>query len=111
PAGPAAAPAPTPAPAPAPPAETRVPPPPKPEAPPKSDPSVRWTLQLISTPDPQEAQRMVAKARASGFPAVTVTDKGLYKVRLAQPAARESIDATALKLKNRGFKPFAMKVE
>ena len=75
----------------------------------KGDPAIRWTLQLISTPDPAEAQRMAAKAKAAGFPTVTVIDKGLSKVRLAQPGSRESIDATALKLKNRGFKPFAMK--
>jgi hypothetical protein len=52
---------------------------------------------------------MAAKAKAAGFPTVTVIDKGLSKVRLAQPGSRESIDATAQKLKNRGFKPFAMK--
>jgi hypothetical protein len=73
--------------------------------------ATRWTLQLISTPDPQEAQRMAARAKASGFVTATIAEKGLYKVRLAAPAPREAIDATAQKLKNRGFKPFAMKVE
>ena len=73
--------------------------------------AARWTLQLISTPDSAEAQRMAAKARASGFATATVAEKGLFKVRLAVPGPRESVDATALKLKNRGFKPFAMKVE
>ena len=77
----------------------------------KADSGVRWTLQLVSTPDPDEAQRMAAKSRAAGFPAAVVPDKGLYKVRLTPPAAREAVDATALKLKNRGFKPFAIKVE
>ena len=37
--------------------------------------------------------------------------KGLFKVRLTRAGPREAVDATALKLKNRGFKPFAMKVE
>ena len=84
---------------------------PKPAPAAPSAPGVRWTLQLISTPDPQEAQRMATKAKAAGFPTTTVAEKGLYKVRLAAPAPREAVDATALKLKNRGFKPFAMKVE
>jgi SPOR domain len=91
-----------------PPVEVRLPGPVKPEAP-KGDPTIRWTLQLISTPDAAEAQRMANKAKAAGFPTVTVLDNGLSKVRLAQPGSRESIDATALKLKNRGFKPFAIK--
>jgi hypothetical protein len=39
-----------------------------------------------------------------------VAEKGLFKVRLAQTGPRETMDATSLKLKNRGFKPFAIKV-
>jgi hypothetical protein len=89
-------------------AEAPLPGPAKPEAT-KGDPAIRWTLQLISTPDAGEAQRMAARAKAAGFPTVTVLEKGLSKVRLAQPGSRESIDALAVKLKNRGFKPFAMK--
>ena len=81
------------------------------EKPWKAEPAARWTLQLVSTPDPAEAERMAGKARAAGFPTVTVTEKGLHKVRLATPGAREAMDATTLKLRNRGFKPFPMKVE
>lgn len=109
----AAAPAPSPTPAPAKgEAGHAEPAPPKPatERPQAGGPP-RWTLQLISTPDPAEAQRMAAKARASGFPTATVLDKGLHKVRLIQPGTREAADATAQKLKNRGFKPFAIKVD
>ena len=103
----------------APPEEARPPAPLNPEAPAppaaaaakKAEPAVRWTLQLVSTPDAAEAQRMAAKAKAAGFPTATVTDKGLFKVRLAVPGPREAMDSTAHKLKNRGFKPFAMKVE
>ncbi len=73
--------------------------------------ATRWTLQLISTPDAAEAERMAAKAKAAGFPTATISEKGLFKVRLAAPGPREAVDATALKLKNRGFKPFAIKVE
>ena len=85
--------------------------PPAPVSAAKGVPAVRWTLQLVSTPDPQEAQRMAARVRAAGFPTATVSEKGLFKVRLATPAPRETMDATAQKLKNRGFKPFAMKAE
>ena len=71
----------------------------------------RWTLQLISTPDQDEAQRMAGRVRAAGFPAGVIVDKGLFKVRLVQSGPRDAVDATAVKLKNRGFKPFAMKVD
>jgi outer membrane biosynthesis protein TonB len=77
----------------------------------KAETPGRWTLQLISTPDQGEAQRMAAKANAAGYPAAVVTDKGLYKVRLSHPSGRSSMDTTATHLKSRGFKPFAIKVE
>jgi hypothetical protein len=67
-----------------------------------------WGLQLVSTPDPAEAQRMATRARDAGFPTVTVKDGGLLKVRLSQTGTRDAVDATATKLKNRGFKPFAV---
>ena len=76
---------------------------------PKAAPEPRWSLQLVSTPDPAEAQRMATRARDAGFPTVTVKDNGLLKVRLIQTGARDAVDATALKLKNRGFKPFALR--
>jgi hypothetical protein len=105
-----------------PPVEVRLPPPAKADPPPartnpppapadKATAATRWTLQLISTPDPQEAQRMALRAKAAGFPTATLAEKGLYKVRLATPGPREAMDATSLRLKTRGFKPFAMKVE
>jgi cell division septation protein DedD len=71
----------------------------------------QWSLQLVSTPDAAEAQRMAAKAKGAGFPTVTITDKGLYKVRLTEPGTREAMDAKALKLRNRGYKPFAIRTE
>ena len=54
---------------------------------------------------------MAAKATAAGYPAAVVAEKGLYKVRLNRPGNREATDTTATHLKNRGFKPFAIKVE
>jgi len=77
----------------------------------KADAGVHWVLQVVSTPDQDEAQRVAVKVRAAGFPAAVVADKGLFKVRLISPGAREAVDAIALKLKVRGFKPFAIKVE
>ncbi|BDU78605.1 SPOR domain-containing protein [Mesoterricola sediminis] len=70
-----------------------------------------WVLQIVSTPDAAEAKAMLAKARAAGFQAQTVHEKNLYKVRV-QPAAKRAVaDATAKKLKNHGFKPFAVRAE
>jgi cell division protein FtsN len=77
----------------------------------KVEAAVMWTLQVGSTPDPAEAQRMAAKAKGAGFPTATVAEKGLYKVRLTQSGPRETMDTVAQKLKNRGFKPFAVKLE
>ena len=94
-------------------------PPPKPEAKavPEKKPAPEkkpegashWNLQLVSTPDSSEAQRMAARARNAGFPTVTVSEKGLFKVRLTQTGSRDTMDATALKLKSRGYKPFAIR--
>ena len=103
-----------------PPVEVHVPSPPKAAAPekkagpapdPKSEPAGRWTLQLISTPDQAEAKRMVDRARAAGFQAGIVAEKGLFKVRLTGGGPREAMDSTTQKLKNRGFKPFAIRIE
>ena len=52
--------------------------------------SGHWTLQLVSTPDQAEAQRMMARAKAAGFPAAVVAEKGLFKVRLIQAGNREA---------------------
>lgn len=84
---------------------------PAPVEPAPAESGPRWTLQLISTPDQDEAQRMAGRVRAAGFPAGVIIDKGLFKVRLVQSGPRDAVDATAVKLKNRGFKPFAMKVD
>lgn len=77
----------------------------------KGESAVQWTLQVGSTPDQAEAARMASKARGAGFPTSTVAEKGLYKVRLTQSGPRETMDGVAQKLKNRGFKPFAVKLE
>lgn len=71
----------------------------------------RWTLQLVSTSDPKEAERISDRAKAAGYTTVTVKDKGTYKVRLAKPKPRADIEAARMKLKDKGFKPFAVKID
>jgi len=71
----------------------------------------KWTLQLVSTSDPEEAQRIAAKAKGAGFPTTTVKDRNTYKVRLAKPGAKADIDAAEAKLKAKGFKTYPVKVE
>ena len=87
--------------------------PPKPEAAkpetPKSDES-KWTLQLVSTPDSAEAERIAAKAKAAGYATTTVKDKGTFKVRLTKPTSKTDIDAAEAKLKAKGFKTYPVKL-
>lgn len=71
----------------------------------------KWTLQLVSTSDAAEAERIAAKAKAAGFATTTVKDKGTFKVRLAKPGPRADMDAAESKLKAKGFKTYPMKVE
>jgi cell division septation protein DedD len=71
----------------------------------------KWTLQLVSTTDPAEAQRIAAKAKAAGFATTTVKDKNTFKVRLAKPASKPDIDAAEGKLKSKGFKTYPVKAE
>lgn len=110
-------PAPTPAPHPVEPPKPEAPKAdPKPEAKPKSeppppDPGGPWTQQVLSTSDPAEAKRVVAKLAAAGFQAVVVKDKGAHKVRLAKSGSRESMNTVGDKLKAKGFQAFLVKVE
>lgn len=101
---------------PAPKPEPRKAEPPKPEPkktePPKPEPpGPRWTLQLVTTTDPTEIDRLAAKAKAAGYGTTVIKEKGVLKLRITQVGAREKIDASAAKLKDAGFKPFAVKVE
>jgi cell division protein FtsN len=68
-----------------------------------------WTVQLVSTSDAAEAERIAAKAKTAGFATTTVKDKTLYKVRLAKPGTRAEMDAAEIKLKAKGFKTFTVK--
>jgi cell division protein FtsN len=84
---------------------------PEPRVEPKAESTERWTLQLVATPDPAEATRVAAKAKAAGFPAKVVKDGKTWKVRLAKAAPKEAADATGEKLKAAGFKPFAVRAD
>ena len=83
----------------------------RPEAKKEAQAAGPWTLQLVSTKDPDEAKRVAKKAEAAGFHTVQVKDKGVVKVRLADHTARAAADAAAEKLKKAGLKPFATKAD
>lgn len=70
----------------------------------------RWTLQLVATPDAAEAKRVAAKAKAAGYPTITVKDKKFHKVRLAEPGPKADIEAAGEKLKKAGLKIALLKV-
>ncbi len=78
---------------------------------PAAAPSGKWTLQLLSTPDRAEANRISAKAKAAGYAAQIVKESGAYKVRWNHAGAKPDVDAAAVKMKAAGFKPFAVPVE
>lgn len=71
----------------------------------------RWTAQLVSTTDAAEANRVANKAKAAGYSATVVKEKGTIKVRLAKPAARSDMDAAIAKLKAKGIHAFAVKAD
>ena len=69
----------------------------------------RWTLQLLSTPDPAEAKNISSASKAAGFSAYIIKDKGTFKVRLSKATDRPTADAAAAKLKKAGIGSFAVK--
>lgn len=82
-----------------------------PKAAPAHSAEEHWTLQLVSTPDGAEARKVAAKAKAAGFQTAIVEDQGLHKVRLTTSMDRKAADASIQRLRNHGFKPFAIKVD
>ena len=96
--------------------KTEIKPEPRPEPKPAitavaPGPAARWTLQLVSTPDKTEADRVAGRAKAAGYAAQVVKDGATYKVRWNHAGAKPEVDAAAVKLKVSGFKPFAVPVE
>jgi outer membrane biosynthesis protein TonB len=77
----------------------------------KSTSVEHWTAQLLSTTDASEATRMAARAKAAGFAATTVKEKGTIKVRLTHSGKRAEVDATVSKLKAKGLHAFPIKID
>lgn len=71
----------------------------------------KWNLQLVATPDPKEADRVIAKAKAAGYATTLVKDHTLLKVRLTKPLPRADADIATTKLKEKGLKPYATKAD
>ena len=71
----------------------------------------KWNLQLVATPDPKEADRVVAKAKAAGYATTLVKDHKFIKVRLAKALPRADADIATAKLKEKGLKPFVTKAD
>lgn len=90
--------------------EPKAAPKPDAKAAPKDD-GTRWNLQLVATPDPKEAERVAARAKAAGLAVTTVKDKKFLKVRAVKPLNRSDAEAMAAKLKEKGLKPFLLKAE
>jgi len=82
---------------------------PKPEV--KPAPGERWTQQLVTTTDPAEAKRIAARAKEAGFETVELKAGNAVKVRIKGIMSRADANAAAEKLKEKGLKPFAVKVE
>ncbi|HEX9082010.1 MAG TPA: SPOR domain-containing protein [Holophagaceae bacterium] len=91
------------------PVDATAPPAPKPEDAAIAAEGQVWTLQLVATPDAAEAKRVAARAKSAGFATTTARERGQYKVRLDASGDRAAMDATALRLKKAGFKPFPVK--
>jgi len=93
--------------------EVPKPTPPKVETPkaPEAPKGERWTAQLVSTSDPTEADRVVAKAKAAGFSANLLKEKGAIKVRLAKSSSKAEVDAVIQKVKAKGLNAFPVKVD
>jgi outer membrane biosynthesis protein TonB len=87
------------------------PPEPKKEQPKAAEAGDRWTQQLVTTTDPAEAKRIAARAKEAGYDTVEVKAGDAIRVRIKGRMAKTDADAVGAKLKEKGLKPFAVKVE
>lgn len=92
-------------------AEPKPEPKPEAKAEAKPAPGERWTQQLVTTTDPAEAKRIAARAKEAGFETVEIKAGNAVKVRVKGFMSRADANAAAEKLKEKGLKPFAVKVE
>ena len=82
-------------------------PPAAPPATPAARPAYRVQIAAVATPE--AAEDVAARARGAGFAAVTVREKGLYKVRAGEFATRAEAQAAVGRLKARlGGSPFVV---
>ena len=84
---------------------------PKKEQPKTAEPGERWTQQLVTTTDAAEAKRIAARAKEAGFETVEVKAGDSIRVRIKGRMAKADADAVGAKLKEKGLKPFAVKVD
>ena len=77
----------------------------------KADPGGRWTQQLVTTTDPLEAKRIAARAKEAGFDTLEVKAGESIRVRIKGRMSKADADAAGAKLKEKGLKPFAVKVD
>jgi cell division protein FtsN len=77
----------------------------------KPAPGERWTQQLVTTTDAAEAKRIAARAKEAGFETVELKAGNAVKVRVKGAMSRADANAAAEKLKEKGLKPFPVKVE
>jgi outer membrane biosynthesis protein TonB len=77
----------------------------------KIDPGEGWTQQLVTTTDAAEARRIAARANEAGYETVEVKTGDSIRVRVKGRMSKPDADAAGAKLKEKGLKPFAVKVE
>lgn len=85
---------------------------PNPSQPPSSS-SGNWTIQVAAMKDTAEADRIVAKLKQQGYPAVRLTGevvgKGVWhRIRIGPYPRREEADAVVGKLSKEGLSPIAI---
>lgn len=77
----------------------------------KAEPGEGWTQQLVTTTDPGEAKRIAARAKEAGFETLELKAGDAIRVRLKGRLTKADADAAGAKLKEKGLKPFAVKVD
>lgn len=94
---------------------TPQPEPPKAEAKPEPKAAAedipQYTLQVVSTPDAEEARRVAAKVKGMGLECQIVKENGLHKVRLTKSGTKESLQKSHTRLKGIRLQPFYVRVD
>ena len=77
----------------------------------KTESGDRWTQQLVTTTDPAEAKRIAARAKEAGYETFEIKTGESIRVRIKGRMSKPDADAAGAKLKEKGLKPFAVKVD